>query len=59
MPAYFLPYPVMSWQLQHVLLQTEDRGEAMRDPGKGVNSLPVSCKAWTALWDSNSRSHLQ
>lgn len=31
----------------------------MRDPGKGINSLPVSRKAWAALWDSNTRSHLQ
>lgn len=31
----------------------------MRDPGEGVSSVPVSCKAWTSLWDSSTRSLLQ
>lgn len=38
---------------------SEDCGEAMRDLGEGVSSLLVSCKAWTSLWDSSTRSHLQ
>lgn len=42
MPVYFLPYP------RNVLAaaagssaNSKDHGEAMRDPGKGVSSLPV------------------